>query len=68
MNGSVRKSKLTGLAENGKGKRGEEGRGGGRGEKGPHRDGRHTKVTRETHGGTRFIVSATRALIGYSEP
>ena len=59
MNGSVRKSKLTGLADNGKGKRGEEGGG----EKGPHRDGRHTKVTRETHGGTRFIVSATRVNV-----
>ena len=65
MHGSVRKSKLTGLAENGKGKTGEEGRGemGEGGEKGPHRDGRHTKVTRETHGGTRFIVSFTHVNV-----
>jgi hypothetical protein len=55
MHGSVRKSKLTGLAENGKGKRGEE-----EGERRDHTGmGDTQKATRETHGGTRFIVSAT---------
>jgi hypothetical protein len=64
MKGSAEdEPKLTGLPENGKGKTGARRGDGGGGEKGPHRDGRHTKVTRETHGGTRFIVSATRVNV-----